>query len=254
MAHTAVAKPLNVKRPFDGQDKRHYSFYKRDYFYFTLAFVVIMAGFWPSFFKRLGATDASHMIHGISATLWTTVPIIQAWLIGRRHFVLHRRFGRVAILLVPIVVVSGLHMVQIMILDDPGIAQPLRSKLVFLDTSAMLFFAFVFSLALKNIYLRHIKAHAQYMACTVLIVLEPGLERFLVLWAPGIHNFTVALNVALVIMEIIVATLIYIEWRSDRVRPPYVMTLAFFVIVHVLLGPLSVSPTFRSLAHWFGTL
>lgn len=224
------------------------AFYGRAHLFFALAFLFTLGGFWPSFFTRLDRTDAGHMIHGISATLWMLVPIAQAWLISRRHFAWHRRLGRLALPLVPIVVLSGLHMVRVMVLDEPGISQPLRSKLVFLDTGSIVLFGVLVGLSLKNLYQRRFKTHAQYMACSILVVLEPGLERFLVLWVPGIDNFTVGLNVALVAMEAIVATLIYAEWRSGGVRYPYVIVLAFFVLIHLLLEPVSSSETFRAVA------
>jgi hypothetical protein len=110
-------------------------FYGHAHFHFTLAFVVTMAGFWPSFFSRPGKTDASHMVHGVSATLWMIVPIVQAWLISHREFEWHRRVGRLVFLLAPIMVVSGLRMVQIMLLKDQGISRTLRIKFTFLDLS-----------------------------------------------------------------------------------------------------------------------
>jgi hypothetical protein len=228
-------------------------FFRHAHLYFTLAFVVTMAGFWPSFFNRLGKTDASHMIHGISATLWMIVPIVQAWLVNHREFEWHRRVGRLVFLHAPILVVSGLRMVQIMLLKDQGISRTLRIKFTFLDLSALFLFIVVLSLALKSIYRRDVKAHAQYMSCTVLIVLEPAVERFLLHWVPGIGSFDVALNVTLLIMAVIVAALISIEWRSDRIHAAYLMTFAFFMAVFFLLEPVSSSATFQSFAHWFAT-
>jgi hypothetical protein len=233
-------------------------FYRDAYLYFAMAFVVTLAGFWPSFFTRLGRTDAAHMIHGTSATLWMAVPVVQAWLIGHRQLKWHRRLGKASLLLAPVLVASGLHMVQIMLLkafrNDPGLSQALRLRFAFLDISAMAFFVLVLLLALRAIYRKDVRAHAQYMACTVLIALEPAVERFLLFWVPGIGDFGAALNVSLFTMEAIVAGLLYVEWRSGRLRPGYVMTFVFFVAVHLLLEPVSGSKSFQSFAHWFAAL
>ena len=251
--HAATQPPVSVKG--------HTStirFYRHAYLYFAIAFVVTMAGFWPSFFTRLGGTDASHMIHGTSATLWMTVPVVQAWLISQRKLEWHRRLGKASLLLAPVLVVSGLHMVQIMLLKafrhEPGLSQALRLRFAFIDISAMVLFVLVLILALRKIYRKDVRAHAQYMACTVLIALEPAVERFLLFWVPGIGDFGVALNVSLFIMEVIVAVLLYVEWRSGRLSPGYVMTFVFFVAVHLLLEPVSGSTSFHSFAHWFATL
>ena len=232
--------------------------YQHTYLYFAVAFAVTMAGFWPSFFTRLGQTDASHMIHGVSATLWMAVPIVQAWLISRRKFELHRRLGKGALLLAPVVVLSGLHMVQIMLVkafrNAPGVSESLRLQFAFLDMGAMLFFVLALALALKTIYQKNVKVHAQYMSCTVLIALEPALERFLLFWIPGVDDFGVALNLSLFSMEAIVVVLLYVAWRTGGFRPPYVMTFGFFVTMHLLLEPASASTWFKSFARWFANL
>lgn len=226
--------------------------YKQAYFYFGIAFVITMMGFWPSFFRRLGDTDPGHMIHGISATLWMIIPVVQAWLISRQNYVFHRWIGRITFLLVPVFVLSGLYMIKVMLSspDDPILAGPLREKLAFIDLGAMLFFITVFGLALKNIYQRNVKAHAQYMTCTILSVLEPSFERILFNWIPGVGSLEEAFYTAIIIMELIVATLIYIDWRTDRIRIPYCMTLAFFLVFHAILGPATESEVFQSFVQW----
>src|SRR5260370_41729702 len=91
---------------------------RKPHFYFSIAFLVAVVGFWPSFFSKLSSTDAAHLIHGVSATLWMTMPILQSWLISRKRFKLHRRLGwGMLLILAPVLIVSALHMVQVMAFD-----------------------------------------------------------------------------------------------------------------------------------------
>ena len=149
-------------------------------------------------------------------------------------------------------------MVQIMLSkafrNEPGLSQALRLRFAFLDISAMILFVLVLILALRSIHRKDVRAHAQYMACTVMIALEPAVERFLLFWVPGIGDFGAALNVSLLIMEVIVAVLLYVEWHSGRLSPAYVMTFVYFVGVHLLLEPVSGSTSFQSFAWWFAAL
>src|SRR4051794_2197871 len=93
------------------------SLLRQPHFYFAIAFLVAVGGFWPSFFSKLSSTDTAHLIHGVTATLWMTIPIMQSWLISRKRFKLHRQLGWLALSIVaPILVLSGLHMVQLMVL------------------------------------------------------------------------------------------------------------------------------------------
>lgn len=53
------------------------------HWYFLAALAVIVAGFWPSFFRPLGAGSFGHSIHGVTATLWIVALAVQSWLISR---------------------------------------------------------------------------------------------------------------------------------------------------------------------------
>lgn len=224
------------------------SFYRWASAYFAIAFLIVIGGFWPSFLMRLGDTAVGHMIHGISATLWMIVPIVQAVLIRRGRFAWHRRVGRSTLVLALILVVSGFHVVGVMILDVPGTPQPLRGELVFLDTSALVVFAVLFGLALASIYRGNVSAHAGYMTCTVLVALEPGLERLLVQQVPGIDNFQTGLRVTLIAMAILCAGLAAAAWRTRNSSRPYLLTLGFFLGSYLLLSPMAAWSAFQELA------
>src|SRR5260370_40832958 len=160
---------------------------RKPHFYFSIAFIVAVVGFWPSFFSKLSSTDAAHLIHGFSATLWMTVPILQSWLISRRKFGLHRRLGWGALLiLAPILVVSGLHMVQLMIVSYQQSHAIRLLKFTFLDISAMTFFAAFLGLALWRIRRQDMCGHARYMAGDLLFSLETALARGFVFYVPWV--------------------------------------------------------------------
>ena len=220
-------------------------FYKSDYFFYALAFAVMVVGFWTSFFMKLGSTRFGHLVHGISATLWMLVPIVQAWLISRERYEWHRRLGKFSLLLVPIVVVSGFYVVRLMILRDP-VLTPLSAKFALLDTLTMIFFVTVIVLAIRNIRRGNVERHSQYMACSVLVVLEPAIERVLFYLVPGVGDFETALMLAMISVEAIVAVVIFVSWRkSGRLPRPYLALLAFLFVTHSLLGFAGASSDFH---------
>jgi hypothetical protein len=83
----------------DSEDKQF--FYSRAYIYFGMAFLVTIAGFWPSYFSRLGKTSVFHHFHGISATLWMLLLVVQPLLYRMDKIEWHRMSGKVSFLLVP---------------------------------------------------------------------------------------------------------------------------------------------------------
>jgi hypothetical protein len=231
------------------------SLLRKPHFYFSIAFLVAVGGFWPSFFSKLASTDRAHLIHGVTATLWMTVPILQSWLISRKKFKLHRRLGWATLLiLAPILVVSGLHMVQLMVLRYEQTHAIRLLKFTFLDICAMTLFVTFLVLAVLRIRQGDSDGHARYMAGTVLFALEPALERVFVFYVPGVSGFASALYFALITMEVILAGLLFFEWRRRQVRLPFAMALGFFAAMHVLLTPVASSAAFAGFAKWFARI
>jgi hypothetical protein len=219
---------------------------REPYFYFAVAFIVAVIAFWPSFFSKLDTTDAAHTLHGATATLW---------MISQRKYDLHRKIGyATASLIAPVLVVSGLHMVQLMIVRYQEIHALRLLKFTFLDLSAMTLFVLFLVLAIIHARRKDIDGHARYMAGTVLFALEPALERIFVFYVPGVDGFATALYLAVISMEAILVVLIFLEWRRGRVRLPFPMALGFFALMHVCMTPVASSPRFAAFADWFAAI
>lgn len=225
-------------------------FYQSAFFYYFLAFIIVIIGFWSSFFTQLGSTKFGHLIHGISATLWMLVPVVQAWLIRHERHSLHRTIGKISLLLVPIVFFSGLYVVRFMVLREPILTQ-LGAKFVLLDVGSMIFFVSAIALAIKNIYKWNIELHSQWMTCSMLIVLEPAIERVFAYLILGNNNFEMALTLAMITVEIIVAVVILIDWYgTNQFSRPYLILFAFLLILHFLIETLGKMSSFSSFVRW----
>jgi hypothetical protein len=222
---------------------------------FGIAFGVGVVGFWPSFFSKLPTTDAAHLLHGFSATLWMIVPILQSWLIYRRKYQRHRQLGWAALtVLAPILVISGLHMVQLMIVRYHTIHAIRLLKFAFLDIAALTLFVVFLGLAVMCIRRKDLDGHVRYMAATVLLAFEPILERVFVFFVPGVPGFAEAAYYSLMTLEVILVTLLFFEWRRGRVRVPFAIALGFFVAMHILMTPLATTQGFAVFADWFAAI
>lgn len=77
-------------------------------FGFIAVLVVLVAGFWESYFSVLfQGMHPTHHFHGITMLAWVLLLITQAALVRKRRFRLHRMTGRISYVLAPLVVVSG---------------------------------------------------------------------------------------------------------------------------------------------------
>lgn len=223
--------------------------------FFAAAFVLTFAGFWPSFFAAFLSTQVPLLIHGVSATAWMLLPILQAWLIRLRRRAAHRRIGWVSIALAAVVVVSGLHVVQLMTLRNLEEFSLLRIKFVYLDITGLFLFSVFLGLAIRAAIKKDFSLHLRLIACTALIPLEAAIERLLMNTAPLlVRDFESALYASLIFMEVTVVALILGEWRWRRIRWPFPFLLAYYLVMHATLTPVAQSEAFQSFAMAFARI
>jgi hypothetical protein len=222
---------------------------RQPWVWMALALATMMAGFWPSFFARLDETDLPHLVHGVTATLWMATAVLQSWLISRRAVHLHRKFGRWLLLLPPVIVLSGLQMIAVMLTDTSNPPPLVSFKFAYLDSMGLVFFLAGIVIAVRHARRHNIPQHLRWMACTVLLALEPALERLYLTVLPGlVADFDDALYVALITVEAILLVLIVRDWRVGRRSTPYWYLLAFFALIHASATTVASHPGFQAVA------
>ena len=92
----------------------------RGWSYFTALLVITFVAFWPSYFAP-GIANSSRYVHFHAATAaaWMAMLIIQPWLIRTYRFDIHRALGRVAFILVPLVLAGMLLLANFRIRSVP---------------------------------------------------------------------------------------------------------------------------------------
>ncbi len=227
------------------------AFYGKAYLYFILAELVTVVGFFPSYFQRLTMTDSAHHLHGITATLWMLLLIIQPLLYRNRKIQWHRRIGKVSFVLVPLIIVSGLNMVHLMLVGKDNYPPIIPYQLAFIDFVTLLQFLLFYLLAI--VHRKNLQLHARYMVCTVLGPLIPALTRMLFL-IPSIDNFDKSLNISYIIIEIVLLLLLLDDKRSGKVRSPYILALVLFLAQHLLMNFAAQWEWWRHLMDSFASL
>lgn len=225
--------------------------YKNAHWFFLAALAAIVGGFWPSFFKPLGAGSLAHTVHGVTATLWVIALIVQSWLISQGNVRWHRRVAIGALILLPILVGSALQMVAVMF-ANPNMPPFLPPLLAFIDLPSLAFMLMLVGLALANV--RTPAAHKRFMASTVLLAFPPSLTRLYARVFEPTVDFMMALHGSFITVEVILIALIIGDHRAGERRLAYPMSLAFFVCVHALMGPVAASPWWGGLMTWYSGL
>ncbi|MCB9885040.1 MAG: hypothetical protein H6838_06080 [Planctomycetes bacterium] len=225
--------------------------YRRAHWFLLVALAAIVAGFWPSFFASMGAGDFAHTLHGVSATLWVCALVLQSWLIAHHHRQWHRRVAWGALVLLPVLVGSGLQMVQRMLVNTrmPPALPPLLS---WIDVCSLTFLLLLVGLGLANV--RRPAAHVRLMCATVLLGLPPALTRLYArLFAPQV-DFMAALHGSFVTVELACAALIVADLRAGRRHLAWPLSLLFAGSVHASMGAVATSETWLDFTRWYVTL
>jgi hypothetical protein len=223
--------------------------YTRAHWYFLAALGAIVAGFWGSFFSPTAPRDLVHSVHGLTATLWILLLAGQSFLMSRGQVVWHRRVARGAFVLMPVMLVSAVHIVRFMIVNAT-IPAPIGPMLALFDLPSVAFTAACFGLGLANV--RHPAAHKRFMAATVLPGLSPALARlFQTLGSP---SFFFALHASMAVVHLVLLALIVSDWRNGVRERAYPIALVFFVALHLVLIPVGTSAWWSRMMQHFAAM
>lgn len=199
----------------------------------TLALAVIaFAGFFPTYFGRFprfaGTTPSIHF-HAATLILWIGLVLVQTVLVRRGRSDLHRRVGKIAYALIPLMVLGF-----VLAVNDGqrrhGATSGPPIAAAFFD--AGLFLAYV---GLGLLHRRRPEYHRRFMILALVPFINPALGRLIL--PTGILPPIITIPVQLII---IVALLVHARWRKTLARP-YAIGLALYLAA--LAGLMVVLPS-----------
>lgn len=204
--------------------------YRTAPFWFGLACLVAVAGFYPTYLSRLSEASLSRHVHGSIAAVWLMVLLLQSWFMRQRNITAHRALGRATLAIVPLFLFSGALVVHDMLSETSrGFVQAFGNRLAFLDITSMAYFAWTYGMALRH--RREVQLHARYMASTVVLLLPPALARATNIYLQ-LPAFETGLHLSYAITELAVAALLFDDFRKGGLRRPYVILMVFTLFQH----------------------
>jgi len=220
--------------------------YRHAPYYVLFVIAVIVAGFWPSYFGASGPIPWQFHAHGIAASLWVLMVLVQSWTVHKAQLPLHRAVGKSSLILFPFLI-GGL--AAIIDLTGKGfVAGDSPSRVTyggqFLVGLALAIAAYVvlYYRALK--FRRKVWAHSGYMLATPLILFESPLSRVFGTWMPGLtiqgpqdFDRIIPTIVWAMAVELLVIGGIWFAYR-DKARP-FLLAAVFIVGQMLTMGLLS---------------
>ena len=164
--------------------------YRQAHYFVGFVLLVIMTGFWMSYFTVAGSVPVAFHVHAISAMTWLALLIAQHMTINRRANALHRQMGRASFVLFPFLILGFMMIINV---SAARYSAPDAGEFIgMLGPSfgigmgiAIAAYLTLFYLALKH--RRNLKLHAGYMLATPLILFESPFSRVMSDYLPWMN-------------------------------------------------------------------
>ena len=207
-------------------------FYHNVYLYLGLGLIIVFWGFSNSYFGKLGQTKMPYHIHGISATLWMILLIVQPYLYSKGNLKFHKYLGWSSVIIVTVMVLAGFNMMKLMIQNQEFYPPNIVYRLAFIDAVTLLGFIVIFLLAI--FYRKNLQLHARLMVCTIFGPLNPAITR--IFFSLGLaENFNESLTLSYLLIEIVLLGIIWLERNQKEMKYTYLPVLLFTGIQHILM-------------------
>lgn len=163
--------------------------YRHGHYYVGFVLLVIMVGFWASYWSPIANVPTAFHVHAISSSSWLLLLIVQSVAIHRRANAFHKQMGRASFVLFPFLIFGFM-----MIIDVSAQRYAAQESPFIMHNGpafgigmviAVAAYLTLFYQALKH--RRNVKLHAGYMLATPLILFESPFSRVIVDYLPWLN-------------------------------------------------------------------
>lgn len=163
--------------------------YRQAPYFVGFVLLVILAGFWASYWSAIGSVPLAFHIHAIGSSSWLLLLIVQSVVIHRRSNALHKQLGWASFVLFPLLILGFVMIIDISAQSYVTARSPFAVHngpsfgvgMVIAITAYLT----VFYLALKH--RRNVRLHAGYMLTTPLILFESPFSRVIGEFLPWLN-------------------------------------------------------------------
>jgi hypothetical protein len=234
-----------------------YADYRNFHLWMLVPFGISVLGFSYSYYLHLATATFHQHVHGISATLWYVLVVLQPYLITRKHDVRrHRMFGAIGTMLAGMVAGSALTIIprnidDVATLDPNGFFNPTFAYFaVIIDFTLVSLFLLSVVMAILRMKQRDVAGHVQWMMASVFFVLSPGLARLFGITAIVANQGNLAgislVKLAVPSMIAMVALIVVFYRKFGSFRHPSFWLLMAAHATYLFVVPIGNSEAIRS--------
>ena len=163
--------------------------YRYAHYYVGFVLLVILGGFWASYWSAIGNVPIAFHMHAMSSSTWLLLLIVQSVSIHRRANGFHKQMGQASFVLFPFLILGFMMIIDV---SAQGFATASSDFILHNGPSFGLGMAIAIAAYLTLYYQalktrRNIKLHAGYMLATPLILFESPFSRVIDQYLPWMN-------------------------------------------------------------------
>lgn len=234
--------------------------YSKAHYVVALVLIATIIGFWPSYFGNLREAPFAFHFHGIIATTWIILLMIQAWSIHSRRVVFHRTLGRTSLVLFPLLTGSLVMIANVSaagyVAGGPyyGLVGPVFG---FATVPPFIAYLLLYTQALRH--RRQVHLHSGYMLGTAFFIWEPAAARLLTKYFPpmeiaGPADFYKVIDaIALgIVLPLLLAIFLY--FRHRKFGTPFLVVFVFLLLQITGLYLIADTQVWLQIFAWYANL
>jgi uncharacterized membrane protein len=218
-----------------------------------LLLVLAFGAFWPMYLsKPFVALDRYTHAHAAIGLAWMLLLVAQPLAIRRGRPALHRVLGRVAVVVAPAFVISGVLLAHFRFaaMDEQALLK--EAFFLYLPLHTAVLFALAAGLGFH--YRRATALHARFMGATALLLVDPVVVRLLVFYLPALPGPTTYQVITFGLADVaFVALVLWFRPKAVDARPLWLFFGAMLT-AHALWFTLAQTPAWLAFARWFRAL
>lgn len=226
-------------------DKPKINLFPKAHLWLLIPFVLTIAGFYLSYWSRFTEAPWRQHIHGLSATAWYLLVILQPWLIHNKPASYHKKVGVIGVFLAGAVVFSAFQVMPFQVVND-FLPDVLKYGFSFVDICALVGFSICVILGVLNAKNKNINVHARWLISTVFWILLPATARLVYFPMLNAYDGNPPITyIQAVYLSCIITTVIpllfmmYLDYKKEKkVYKPYLFTLAGISFYTLALAPM----------------
>ena len=218
--------------------------FPKAHLWLLIPFILTWAGFYLSYWSKFTEAPWRQHMHGLSATAWYVLVILQPWLIHNKPPKYHRKLGIIGVFLAGALVFSAFQVMPYQVVNE-FLPDVLKYGFSFADICALIGFSICVILGVLNA--RKTNVHARWLISTVFWILLPATARLVYFPLLGAYEGNPPLTYLQVVHLCWFVTtlipllyLIYLDYKKEqKVYNSYLFTfigVSFYTIAIGIIG------------------